>query len=79
MAALVQKTAVTQVKAGENDGRKLSHTNVVRAFSTQSLSKKMKMELSFPANIEENNWELVVYARESDHLKIIGATRYEPK
>jgi hypothetical protein len=79
MTALVQKTAVTQVKAGENDGRKLSHTNVVRSFSIQTLSKKMKIELPFPGNIDEDNWELIVYASENDHLKILGAAKFDPK
>ena len=85
LAAVVQKHAEVNVKAGENDGAKLSHTNVVRSFLKLPAKEKMDLQLSVPADIvkdnsspEKQNWQLIIYAQQRDDLKIIGATVYNP-
>jgi hypothetical protein len=73
--ALVQKHAETNVKAGENRGSKLSHTNVVRSLTKKSAQQKMDLEISFPKDLSDDNWSVVVFSQDKNDLKITGATR----
>lgn len=79
LAALVQKNAVTTVKAGENSGARLTHTNVVRSFGMEPAAAKKEMELEFPENIGSGNWQLIVYTSRKSDLKITGAVLYDPQ
>ena len=78
VAAFVQKQAAINVKAGENRGAKLSHTNVVRAFVKQKAAASDSFTLEVPASIAGDNWQLIVYAQQRDDLKITGAVVYNP-
>lgn len=71
-AALVQRHAEMKVKAGENSGAKLSHTNVVRSFIQQLAQKKMNVEIDIPQNLADDNMQLVLYAQRRTDLKITG-------
>ena len=64
LAALVQKQAVMNVKAGENSGAKLSHTNVVRSFAKQTAAPKTSFILEIPSDITDDNWQLIIYAQQ---------------
>jgi len=77
LAALVQKQAVMNVRAGENNGAKLSHTNVVRSFAKQTAAQKASFTLELPSDVTDNNWQLIIYAQQKDNLKIVGATQYK--
>jgi hypothetical protein len=76
LAAIVQKHAEMSVKAGENRGSKLAHTNVVRTFIKQSIKEKMNFEIEVPGDLENNNWQLILYTQQKNDLKITGATVY---
>jgi hypothetical protein len=76
LAALVQKQVTINVKAGENSGAKLSHTNVVRTFAMQMATEKNEFELAIPKNLSSNQWQLIVYAQRKNDLKITGAVLY---
>jgi len=76
--ALVQKHAETNVRAGENRGTKLSHTNVVRSLTKRPALQKMEFEISFPKDLAENNWQLVLFSQDKNSLKITGAAKYHP-
>ncbi len=78
LVALVQKHATMNVKAGENSGAKLSHTNVVRVFSRQTAADKNEFELEFPVNLSNDNWNLIIYAQQKIDLKISGAVMFKP-
>lgn len=78
-AALVQKQATIQVKAGENSGAKLSHVNVVRSYTTEPTTGRNELKLNFPAHLANDNWQLVVYTQQKNDLKINGAGLYDPK
>ena len=78
LAALVQKQAVMNVKAGENSGAKLSHTNVVRTFVKQTAASNNEFELAIPENLQQNQWRLIVYVQQKNDLKITGALLYNP-
>ena len=55
LIALVQKHATTDVKRGENSGRKLNHINIVRQF--QLAKNNSNMEFKLPG--EKNNFFIV--------------------
>ena len=55
LIALVQKQATTEVKRGENGGRKLHHINIVREF--QLVKNKSNIEFELPG--EKNNFFIV--------------------
>ena len=67
------------IKAGENSGAKLSQTNVVRVFSRQTAADKNEFELTFPANLSNDNWNLIIYAQQKNSLKISGAVLFKPE
>lgn len=76
-AALVQKHAETEVKAGENGGARLTHTNVVRSFVEKPAKDKVQLEVEIPRDLTDDNMQLVVYTREKKSLKITGAAVWE--
>lgn len=76
LAALVQKQATTNVKAGENNGARLSHTNVVRVFTQKVALPKTDFQLDMPKDLADGNWQLIVYAQRENDLRITGATIY---
>ncbi len=73
VAAIVQKHAEISVKAGENHGAILSHTNVVRAFLEQPAHQLMKFDVEIPNDLSNDNAELIVYTQEKSSRKITGA------
>jgi hypothetical protein len=78
LVALVQKQAVVDVRAGENNGAKLSHTNIVRSFAKQPAEGKTTFSLKIPDHLAEDNWQLVVYAQLKASGRITGAILYTP-
>lgn len=78
LAALVQKQATMNVKAGENRGEKLSHTNIVRAFSKHTAALKTDFELTIPESLNDSQWQLIVYGQRKNDLKITGAVLLNP-
>lgn len=78
MVALVQKKVIINVKAGENRGAKLSHTNVVRTFKTQTATTKNEFDLAIPKDLNGNPWELIVYAQQQSDFKVTGAVLFTP-
>ena len=84
LAVVVQKHAEVNVKAGENQGIKLSHTNVVRSFLKLPAKEKMEFQIPVPpelandgARANKPNWQLIIYTQRND-LKITGAAIYNP-
>jgi hypothetical protein len=78
LAAVVQKHAETNVKAGENSGATLLHTNVVRAFTEQPAKEEMSFEINVPAALANVAWQLVLYTQQKRDLKITAAAVYNP-
>jgi hypothetical protein len=76
-AALIQKHAETNVRGGENSGRKLSHTNIVRSFIKKPAQQKNDFEISLPNDIAENNWSIVLFTQNKKDLKVTGVTKYQ--
>ena len=85
IAVVVQTHAEVSVKGGENQGIKLSHTNVVRSFLKLPAQEKMKFQIPVPAELINNgsstnrpNWQLIIYTQRQNDLKITGAAVYNP-
>ncbi|QDV28373.1 hypothetical protein Spb1_02360 [Planctopirus ephydatiae] len=83
LLALVQKSATTNVKQGENSGLQLRHVNVVRDFdvqeakqssvSNQSIQNSWQFRL--PVGVSVQNLELVAVAYDAQSHQAVGATR----
>ncbi len=77
-AALVDPSATTNVKGGENGGRVLHHAGVVRSLvrigSVQDLAKgPVKFELTAPADAEAAKERVVVFAQRNGQGVVAGA------
>ena len=61
---LVEKRAVTNVKAGENNGKMLEHVNIVRDVKDLPAGKfSGDFSVALPKDIGKDNWDLICYAK----------------
>lgn len=74
LVAVVQKRAVTQVKRGENEGRTLSHIQIVRQL--QLVNGKEPITLPDGFNMED--YELIALVQNPSTGEIIAASRIVP-
>jgi hypothetical protein len=71
--ALVQKQITVDVKAGENKGRELTHTNVVRDFISTPIGKaNASVNLIVPAGIDKSLLQLIAYVQNSNSGNIVA-------
>lgn len=77
LVALVQTHAEMKVRAGENEGANLSHTNVVRSFIHLPVQPTMNVKIDLPGDLAEANWKLILYTQQNGDLKITGVAVYE--
>jgi hypothetical protein len=77
VVALVQKHAVSVVKAGENQGRTLTHAQIVRQFSTFSLTPdgKGSETVALPTGFDIKNWEIIGFIQKPNTGEILAATK----
>ncbi|MVM31838.1 DUF1223 domain-containing protein [Spirosoma sp. HMF4905] len=72
--ALVQKEARTAVQNGENGGKTLVNTNVVRQFKTiDEAGTGGSTTLPLPAGLGANQTAVLVYVQRTDNGQIVGA------
>jgi len=71
---LVQKSADSNVKAGENMGRHLSHVQIVRQLAYGDINGKEK-EITLPDDFGSNNWELIGFTQRNADGRITAAAR----
>ena len=73
-AALVQKSVITQIKGGENQGVKLNNFNVVRDFKTGLLSNQSgSISLKLPAGNSFDNYMVVLFIQDKNNGSIKAA------
>lgn len=79
LLALVQKSAAVQVEAGENEGSRLQHVQIVRELRSFSLAKQQQVEYLFsvPAGLEPGQLRVVGLV-ESRDSGVIGASQVSP-
>lgn len=77
VVALVQRSAVTNVKAGENGGHTLSHVQIVRNFQTSALTGKNNGagHMDWPAGVKPGETEVIAFLQNDDNGEIVAATR----
>lgn len=77
LVAVVQKHAVSKVERGENEGRTLSHAQVVRELQTLKLrdGKQGTAEINLPENFNAQEWELIGLLQNPATGAINAATR----
>jgi hypothetical protein len=61
--ALVDREAVTQVRAGENSGRTLRHVNVVRAFATAPAASAGALRVSVPRRGKGDGEDVIAFVQ----------------
>ena len=77
-AALADRIEVTEVRGGENGGRRLTHVDAVRALrrvgTLRSLAAgPLTVKLPLPAGDPPNNLRLVVFAQEPGQGRVLAA------
>ncbi len=77
LLALVERSAQTSVKAGENKGRNLAHVQIIRQLKTLPLTsgKSGTESIALPATFNPQNWEVIALLQNSQTGEIIGATK----
>ena len=75
--AIVQKSAQTDVKRGENSGRTLKHVQVVRQLTTIPLNSLSSgaVTLDMPNGLDKNNLELIAFTQNVRNGGISAATK----
>ncbi len=75
--AVVQKSGSVPIKRGENSGKQLTYTNVVRQLTPVGLwnGKPMTIQLAQTAIMRPETEDLIVFIQEADAGPIIGAGR----
>jgi hypothetical protein len=73
--ALVQRMATTNVKRGENDGKKLNHINIVRELQAIAINKEANSTttISIPAGLNANDLAIIAFIQNEKTMKISGA------
>ncbi|HET6255752.1 MAG TPA: DUF1223 domain-containing protein [Puia sp.] len=76
IVALVQRSATTAVKAGENSGRMLSHVQIVRDFASTEVGNggAGSGSLQLPQGFTSGSGELIAFVQYDDNGQIIAAT-----
>ncbi|MEM9674613.1 MAG: DUF1223 domain-containing protein [Bacteroidota bacterium] len=74
--ALVEQEVETSVRRGENSGKKLHHSHVVREYASIKLdnSGSGKMSLMLPDDMQISEAQLIAYVQHPTSLTISGAS-----
>ena len=77
VVALVQRSAVTDVKAGENGGRTLSHVQIVRGLQVASTEGKGSGtgRMDWPAGVKPEDAEVIAFLQNKGSGEIVAASR----
>jgi hypothetical protein len=74
--ALIQKSAETVVRAGENDGLTLSHVQIVRKLTIESIKEKNgDVIIDWQNDQEKNGWELIGFVQDRKSGRIISVAK----
>ena len=74
--ALVQTDITTNVKGGENEGKKLQHMNVVRSFQTLK-DKSGSLNLTLPDNLPAKDFQIIAYMQNTSDFRVSGAKQID--
>ena len=71
--ALVQETAETDVRRGENSGRKLKHIHIVRELKVIDAKEKGEVSLALPKGLAASDCIVIAYTQNKEGWNITGA------
>ncbi|NML38706.1 DUF1223 domain-containing protein [Chitinophaga sp. G-6-1-13] len=77
LVALVQKNASSQVSAGENAGKQLTHVQIVRRLQQQEAKEQGVITLSLPEDFQKNGWEVIAFVQHKNTGAITQAAKLE--
>lgn len=77
LLALVQKTGESNVKAGENSGRHLSHVQIVRQLKRVDLNNNKTVSIDLPAGFDATGWELTGLVQRASDGRITAAAKVD--
>lgn len=75
--AMVQRSASSEVKAGENAGKQLSHVQIVRRLVYQDVNNPKSITLHLPSDYAVKGWELIGFIQHKKDGRITAAARVE--
>jgi hypothetical protein len=77
--AVLQKTAQSNVRRGENAGSVLNHVQIVRKLQIENLNPSGTgiMTVSLPKGFDPVNWEVLAMVQDKSNGRILGATRVD--
>lgn len=75
--ALVQRSATSAVKAGENAGKQLSHVQIVRQLFSRDVSNSKSIVMQLPDDFSAKGWELIGFIQQKSNGHITAAARVE--
>ncbi|MEX8547651.1 MAG: DUF1223 domain-containing protein [Mucilaginibacter sp.] len=75
--ALVQKSATTNVKGGENGGRTLAHVQIVRNLQTLNLGGKNNgsATIAIPSTLNNQSLEVIAFLQNNSNGQILAAAK----
>lgn len=73
--ALVEHGLESEVKRGENQGRRLVHRAVVRSLLVAESASPAKVHLQVPTDAKPENLEVIAFVQHRTSLNIVGAAR----
>jgi len=77
LVAIVQRSATSQVSAGENNGHTLSHVQIVRQLQTTKINSTGSGagSLSLPSGVATSDEEIIAFLQDNATGHIVAATR----
>ncbi len=77
LLALVEKSAQSNVRAGENKGRNLSHVQIIRQLDKVVLTngRSGTQSITLPKDFNPQQWEIIALVQNTQSGEIIGATK----
>jgi hypothetical protein len=74
--ALIEKSAKSNVRAGENAGKTLYHVQIVRSLLYEPIGTK-NIAMGLPSNFNAKGWELIGFVQKKSDGHIISAARFD--
>jgi hypothetical protein len=75
--SLIQKSAKSNIGAGENSGKSLSHVQIVRQLLRVDLNSRKAITMYLPDNFNEKGWELIGLVQNKTDGHITAAARFD--
>lgn len=75
--ALISKSTETTISRGENAGRKLAHSNVVRNLQTVPATESGRVTLAVPEDFDRTQGAVIAYVQARQGLAVTGASKLD--